>query len=132
MEVRLRLPRRCRDQRGFTIVETMVAVGIMGVAFLGMAGVHAVSSRAQSLGQNQGLARFVADQQLELMRRTAIGSVQAYTGTTTVQGVQFNVVRTVSNVPMGRKVTVTTTWTDRFGPQSLTLTTIVSQVTNPS
>lgn len=123
--------RRCRDQRGFTIVETMVAVGIMGVAFLGMAGVHAVSSRAQSLGQNQGLARFVADQQLELMRRTAIGSVSAYTGTTVVQGVSFNVVRTVANVPMGRRVTVRTTWTDRFGPQALTLTTIISQVTNP-
>lgn len=124
--------RRCSDQRGFTIVETLVAVGIMGIAFLGMAGVHAVSSRAQSLGQNQGLARFVADQQLELMRRTPVGSVQAYTGSTTVQGVRFNIVRTVSNVPMGRKVTVTTTWTDRFGAQKLTLSTIVSQVTNPS
>jgi len=124
--------RRCDDQRGFTIVETLVAVGIMGIAFLGIAGVHAVSSRAQSLGQNQGLARFVADQQLELMRRTPVGSVQAYTGSTTVQGVRFDIVRTVSNVPMGRKVTVRATWTDRFGAQSLTLSTIVSQVTNPS
>ena len=44
----------------------MVAIGIMAVAFLGMAGVQAMSSKAQSLGQNQGLARFVADQQLEL------------------------------------------------------------------
>lgn len=124
--------RRARDQRGFTIVETMVAVGIMAVAFLGMASVHAISARAQSLGQNEGLARFVADQQLELMRRTAVGSVQAYTGSTTVQGVTFGIERTVSNVTMGKKVTVRTTWTDRFGPRSLTLTTIVSQVTNPS
>lgn len=124
--------RRARDQRGFTIVETMVAVGIMAVAFLGMASVHAISARAQSLGQNEGLARFVADQQLELMRRTAVGSVQSYTGSTTVQGVTFGIQRTVSNVTMGKKVTVRTTWTDRFGPRSLTLTTIVSQVTNPS
>lgn len=129
---RARLRSRCRDERGFTIVETMVAISIMAVAFLGMAGVHSVSSRAQSLGQNQGLARFVADQQLELMRRTAIGDVDAYSGSTVVQGVSFTIQRTVSNVAMGRKVTVTTTWTDRFGPQSLTLTTVVSQVTNPS
>lgn len=128
----MRRLRRCRDERGFTIVETMVAISIMAVAFLGMAGVHAVSSRAQSLGQNQGLARFVADQQLELMRRTAIGDVDAYSGTTVVQGVSFSVQRTVSNVPMGRKVTVTTTWTDRLGPRTLTLSTIISQVTNPS
>jgi prepilin-type N-terminal cleavage/methylation domain-containing protein len=124
--------RALRDQRGFTIVETMVAVGIMAVAFLGMASVHAISSRAQSLGQNEGLARFVADQQLELMRRTPVGAIQAYSGTSNVQGVSFGIQRSVSNVTMGKKVTVTTTWTDRFGPRSLTLTTIVSQVTNPS
>ena len=124
--------RALRDQRGFTIVETMVAIGIMAVAFLGMASVHAISARAQSLGQNEGLARFVADQQLELMRRTAVGAIQSYTGSTTVQGVSFGITRTVSNVTMGKKVVVTTTWTDRFGPRSLTLTTIVSQVTNPS
>ena len=62
---RSRRMRAREDERGFTIVETMVAIGIMAVAFLGLAGVHAVSSRAQSLGQNQGLARFVADQKLE-------------------------------------------------------------------
>lgn len=128
----VRRKRAQRDQRGFTIVETMVAIGIMAVAFLGMASVHAISARAQSLGQNEGLARFVADQQLELMRRTAVGAIQSYTGSTTVQGVSFGITRTVSNVTMGKKVVVTTTWTDRFGPRSLTLTTIVSQVTNPS
>lgn len=128
----VRRKRAPRDQRGFTIVETMVAIGIMAVAFLGMASVHAISARAQSLGQNEGLARFVADQQLELMRRTAVGAIQSYTGSTTVQGVSFGITRTVSNVTMGKKVVVTTTWTDRFGPRSLTLTTIVSQVTNPS
>lgn len=130
-------PRRRRrgalaDARGFTIVETMVGIAIMAVAFLGFAGVHAASSRAQALGQNEGLARFVADQQLELMRRSAITDVTDYTGTTTVQGVNFTIQRTVTNVNMGRKVTVRTNWTDRFGARQLTLTTIVSQVTNPS
>jgi len=129
--VRLR-PRRLHDERGFTIVETLVAVGIMAVAFLGMAGVHALSSRAQSLGQNQGLARFVADEQLELMRRTAVADIAADSSSKVVQGVEFDYQRTVATVPMGRRVTVTVTWTDRFGPQTLTLSTIVSQVTNPS
>jgi type II secretory pathway pseudopilin PulG len=109
------------DARGFTIVEAMVGIAIMGIAFLGLAGVHVASSRAQALGQNEGLARFVGDQQLELMRRSAITDVTDYTGTTTVQGVNFTIQRTVTNVTMGRKVTVRTSWT-----------TIVSQVTNPS
>jgi prepilin-type N-terminal cleavage/methylation domain-containing protein len=119
------------DQRGFTIVETMVAITIMGLAFLGLAGVHGISSRAQSLGQNQGLARFVADQQLELARRTPIDLIVAGPCTTTVQGVTFTCAQVVTNVTMGRKVTVSTSWTDRFGQQNLTLSTIVSQVTNP-
>jgi prepilin-type N-terminal cleavage/methylation domain-containing protein len=125
-----------RDQRGFTIVETMVAVGIMAIAFTGMATVHAISSRAQSLGQNEGLARYVTDQKLENARRMAIGAVGApgdpCSGSKIVQGVTFTSVCTVSNVTMGKKVSVKTTWTDRFGARSLTLTTIVSQVTNPS
>lgn len=124
---------RLGDERGFTIVETMVAISIMAVAFLGMAGVHAVSSRAQSLGQNQGLARFVADQKLEFARRLPIDEVgDDCSGDDAVQGVTFTSVCTVANVPMGRRLSVTTTWTDRFGPQTLTLTTIISQVTNPS
>lgn len=123
--------RRLADERGFTIVETMVAIAIIAVAFMGLAGVQAISSRAQSLGQNQGLARFVADQELELMRRSDLDNVVASSSVDTVQGVTFNVDRQVANVPMGRRVSVTVTWTDRFGPQTLSLTTIVSQVTNP-
>ncbi len=127
-----RLARPVPDARGFTIVETMVAIAIIGVAFLGIAGVHAVSSRAQSLGQNQGLARFVADQQLEMMRRQPVGSIESTSFSRTVEGVTFDVDQTVANVEMGRKVTVTVSWTDRFGPQQLAFTTIVSEVTNPA
>ena len=127
--------RLARDARGFTIVETMVAIAIMAVAFLGLAGVQAISTRAQSLGQNQGLARFVADQKLEFARRSPVTQLgiagDPCAGTSVVQGVSFGITRTVTNVTMGKKVSVTTRWTDRFGPRQLTLTTIVSQVTNP-
>jgi Tfp pilus assembly protein PilV len=123
--------RRIADARGFTIIETMAATFILAVAFLGLAGVQAVSSRAQSTGKNHGLATFVADRQLELMRRSSFAAIAAYTGSEVVEGVTFNVSRTVTDVGMAKKVAVTTTWTDRFGPRSVTLTTLVSQVTNP-
>jgi prepilin-type N-terminal cleavage/methylation domain-containing protein len=124
-------PRRLADARGFTIIETMAATLILAVAFLGLAGVQAVSSRAQSLGKNHGLATFVSDRQLELMRRSSFAAIAAYTGSEVVEGVTFNVARTVTDVGMAKRVAVTTSWTDRFGPRSVTLTTLVSQVTNP-
>jgi len=109
----------------------MVAIAVIGVGFLGLAGVHAISSRAQALGKNQGLARFVTDQQLENMRRMPFANITTGSSSTSIEGVTFSVNRTVANVPTGRRVTVTTTWTDRFGPHSMNFTTIVSQVTNP-
>jgi Tfp pilus assembly protein PilV len=126
-----RWPERLRDARGFTIIETMAAALILAVAFLGLAGTHAVSSRAQSLGKNHGLATFVADRQLELMRRTNFAGISAFNGSQVVEGVTFNIARTVTTVGLAKRVAVTTTWTDRFGPRSLTMTTLVSQVTNP-
>lgn len=125
--------RRGRDERGFTIVEAMVAIAVMGVAFLGVGGVHAISSRAQSLGQNRGLARYVADQQLEMMRATPLTNIASQSAqTVTVQGVRFQRTQVVANVPMGRRVQVNVTWTDRFGNHALQLATVVSQVTNQS
>src|SRR5215472_2411341 len=92
--VRRGRPRRPAE-RGFTIIETMAAILILAVAFLGFAGVHAVSSGAQSLGENQTLATYVTDQQLELMRRTSYAAIGATDGSTTVQNVAFAFSRTV-------------------------------------
>jgi Tfp pilus assembly protein PilV len=71
--------RRLGNESGLTIVETMAAIVILAVAFLGMAGVQAVSSRAQTLGKNQGLATYVANQQLEKMRAKAFANVEVPT-----------------------------------------------------
>jgi prepilin-type N-terminal cleavage/methylation domain-containing protein len=120
-----------RDERGFTIIETMAATLIIAIAFLGLAGVQAVASRAQSLGQNQGLATYVGDQQLELMRRSTFANVVDFSGTQTVEGVTFSISRTTAAIGSNKRVQVQTSWTDRFGPHTITLATVVSQVTNP-
>ncbi|HZR82081.1 MAG TPA: hypothetical protein VFD92_13375 [Candidatus Binatia bacterium] len=122
---------RLASERGLTIVETLFAILILAVAFLGMAGVQAMGSKAQTLGKNQGLATYVANQDLELMRRSNFANVQAATSNTTVDGVRFDLTRTVTTVGSNRRVQVVASWTDRFGPQSVRLATVVSAVTNP-
>jgi len=121
-----------RDQRGFTIIETMASILIIAVAFLGFVGTHAISSRAQSMGENLNLATNVIDQQLELMHRQSYAGITSASSTaTTVEGIPFTYTRTVTDVGNGKRVSVAATWTDRQGNHSLTLTTVVSQVTNP-
>jgi len=121
---------RIRSEAGFTIIETMAAAFIMAVAFLGLAGVHVLSSRAQSLGQNQSLATYIASEQIERMRRSTFANVVSATDSVEVEGVQFSVNRTVTNTDLSRRVTVTVSWNGRLGPHQITQTSLVSQVTN--
>lgn len=125
------LARRAGDESGFTIIETMVAIVILAFAFTGFAGVHAVASKAQSVGQNRGFAVAYANQDLEQARRTRLADVAAASTSRVTQGVQFNLARAVADVTAGKLVTSTVTWTDRFGAQSVSLRTVVSGVTNP-
>ena len=125
------LSKRIRCESGFTIIETMAATLIMAVAFLGLAGVHTLSSRAQALGQNQGLATFIANEQIELMRRSAFANVVSTTDSAEVEGVAFTINRVVTNADLSKRVTVTVSWDGRLGQREVVQTSLVSQVTNP-
>ncbi len=122
---------RIRDERGFTIIETMAATLIMAIAFLGLAGVHTLSSRAQSLGNNQGLATFIANEQIELMRRSAFSDVVSDVDNVEMEGENFLVVRIVTNSDLSKRVGVAVFWTGRMGMRSVIQSSLVSQVTNP-
>lgn len=122
---------RIRDERGFTIIETMAATLIMAIAFLGLAGVHTLSSRAQSLGNNQGLATFIANEQIELMRRSAFSDVVSDVDSVEMEGEEFLVVRIVTNSDLSKRVGVAVFWTGRMGMRSVIQSSLVSQVTNP-
>ena len=123
--------RRRLDERGMTIVETMFAIVIMAVAFLGMAGVQAVSSKAQTLGRNTDVASSLVAQALEQAHRASFASLVSGTSTTDAGGVRFSLARTVSSLGTAKRVEAVASWTDRFGARTLRMATIVSQVTNP-
>ncbi|MDG2303698.1 MAG: hypothetical protein P8R42_03415 [Candidatus Binatia bacterium] len=123
--------RRLRGEAGFTIIETMAATLIMAIAFLGFAGVHTLSSRAQSLGNNQGLATFIANEQIELMRRSTFADVTSDVDSVEAEGVDFTVVRLVTNSDLSKRVGVIVFWSSRLGMRVVTQTSMVSLVTNP-
>ena len=119
------------DQRGFTIIEVMAATFIIAVAFLGLASVHVTSSKAHSLGVNRGTAAMLATQEIEAMRRNELAAIASGSSVHNLGGVPYTVTRTVSEVELGKKIAIQGAWTDRFGAQTLTTQSVVSQVTNP-
>jgi hypothetical protein len=62
------------DQRGVTIAETMVAVGVVGLGLAGLASLVPVASHALLAGQQVSTATFLAEQRLEQVRRAAWSS----------------------------------------------------------
>ncbi|MEO2168861.1 MAG: prepilin-type N-terminal cleavage/methylation domain-containing protein [bacterium] len=122
---------RLSSESGFTIIETLVAMMILAISFLGFAGVHILASKAQSLGNNQGIATFIANQQLEEMRRTSFAQISSKIDTEEHEGLGFIVARIVDDLGLAKKVDVLVIWHSRLGVRTLTLSSLISQVTNP-
>ncbi len=104
-----------RGERGFTLIETMIALVIMMVVGLGIASLFAYSINYNSGAADRTVAIAVAQQQLERLRNSPFtdASLTATTGTTsTVQSI-------------GRSYTIQTIIVDT----STTLKTITVQVT---
>jgi prepilin-type N-terminal cleavage/methylation domain-containing protein len=108
------------DERGFTLIEVLVAISIAAVGFLGLAATHMSSIRATVLGRNVGLATNVATQTLETMRRLPYDSLATGSPTTVVRGsTTFTSTATVAALgTTSKKVTMTVAWTDQFGSHS--------------
>jgi hypothetical protein len=63
------------DQRGVTLAETMVAVGVIGLGLAGFASMAPIASHALQAGQHLSTATFLAEQRLEQARRGLWSSV---------------------------------------------------------
>jgi len=117
-----------RKQKGFTLVELLVAAALAGIGFLGLAALHGASIRATSVGRNTSVATTLATQQLEAMRRTpssALASVDPET--LTVGAHDFVRSTTVAGTGPGdsKQVRVDVDWHDQFGSHQVRLVTVI-------
>ena len=97
--MKIQIPKN-KTQRGFTLVETSIAMVVMMVGALGVASLFVFSTRNNIGGSERALAMAVAQQQLEQIRSVSYNdtSLNVGTATSTVRSAERNytVQRTVA------------------------------------
>ncbi|HEV8400424.1 MAG TPA: prepilin-type N-terminal cleavage/methylation domain-containing protein [Gemmatimonadales bacterium] len=72
------------DQRGFTIVEIIIAIVVLTVGLLGLVSTAALVTRMIARGQRSSVAATFASQRMELLRPSACIDGQRTNGTDTL------------------------------------------------
>lgn len=108
------------NQKGFTLLELLIALVILSVGLLGLAGLHIAAIRGNVSGFKMSTASAVAQQRLEELKAldttaSALSNGAHVDGTVVVQGITYNRSYTVVDDTPVRgtsTLTFTTTWTD--------------------
>jgi prepilin-type N-terminal cleavage/methylation domain-containing protein len=116
---------------GFTLVELLVAASVASIGFLGLAALHANSIRTTAVGRNITAATALAQEEIEIMRRTAASSLVNLASQNVVVG-HVTYARSAAVVAVGpggtaRQVTVNVGWNDQFGAHTFALVSVIGQ-----
>lgn len=91
--------RRSRaTERGFTLIEMMIALTVLTIALLGMLGLYRTSARSNMFARRFGEAHELAVARIEAMRPLALAAIEAQANQTTdfvEAGVTYHVVHRV-------------------------------------
>jgi len=98
-----------QTQRGFSLIEVMIALVLFAVGLLAFAGLEVVALRNSTYSKEYGKSNTYAQQKVEEMKGTAWTSVSA--GSDTLEG-KFTRTWTVTTTEDVKKVAVTVAWVD--------------------
>lgn len=119
------------DERGVTLVETLVALGLfaVGAATMGDFLVHQIRT-AQS-NYNHTIAYSIAAEELEAMRARRFMQMAESSSQQTVGNMNYTLATTVADgVPAAsmKRITVTVSWSEPGGPRNVSLRTIYTAI----
>ena len=116
-----------RGGRGFTLVELIVAVFLIGVGLMGLAALSTSVSRANHQSSSLTTASALAQDRLEAFRAEPYAAMASGGDTRTVDGLAYTRTWTVTEddpEPGLKTIAVTVSWTARGRSHSTTLRTI--------
>lgn len=110
--------------KGFTVVEVVIAIVIFSLGVLGLAGTAGSVTRMVGRSQQYGRAAALASERFEILRATTCGNMA--TGSSTSD--RYSVSWTVSDIANGKQVTVIVTSPTARGARADTTTAVVGCV----
>jgi prepilin-type N-terminal cleavage/methylation domain-containing protein len=135
--------RRLRAQRGFSLIEAMIALLVMAFGMLALSGMQLSLSRNADVAKQRSEAMRIAQERIEIARSytslaasggidwtNLVADVAAPATVTANTNATFNVVVTAGGAvtDAARTLQVAVNWTDRANdPQSVSLVTVVSK-----
>ena len=114
-----------KKPNGFTLIEVLVALIILSIALLAMAGLMATTTRNNAAGGHLTEAATLAQDTLERLRVAPLGDIPLTYNTTTVapSGITYTWGWVASQpIPTLDTITITVNWTDPIRLQSHTIT----------
>lgn len=124
-----------KNNNGFTIIELLVAVTILAIGLLALAGLQVTSIKGNNHANTISQATALAQEQVELIRNMPYTAV-VYPPVPPNQLVEADINGTIytrttlveNNIPMNdlKRVTVTVSWTSRGQNRQVQLRTIVA------
>lgn len=119
--------RPVRDRKGFTLVELMVAIMLLSVGMLALAGSSAMVVKQMGEAGTMTIAAAVAQTRVESLRSTPATCTTASTATATTRGVDES--WTVTPMARSSQISVTVTYFTKRGNRSQTYLSMVPCLT---
>lgn len=120
--------RRPKGNEGFSLIELMISITILGVGIMALAGLYPIAMQKVSRGDLESRATFHGQSKIEELKRFSWDTLVASASADTVETVFVrNWAVTVDDPVVGMKrVNVTVGWNDNRGPRTVFLSSFLS------
>ena len=119
------------NERGVTLVETIVALGILALGVAGMGDFLTHQIRMSQQNNHQTIAYTLVEEELEFMRSLKFSNMDGVAKEKQEGGITFTVETTVADgvpAPNMKEITVNVSWNDPSGLQNVSVPTIYTAI----
>ena len=114
------------NQRGFSLIEVLISMLILGVGLLGMSSMVVSVMQATAQGKETSAATVLVQDKMEGLKNTSVTALAPGNDSTSLGNVTYLRQWAISTVGNLNTITVTVNWTHR-GPHNVSATTLRGQ-----